>query len=249
MTAAYAKPRFLPAGDAALVVELGDAIDDRVNERVMTLDRSIARAGIPGVEETVPTYRSLLVIYEPEAIGWAELVERLSALLVDDGVPAAAASALAGRRWILPVVYGGGFGEDLAFVAASHGLSQAQVVERHAGAEYRVHMIGFQPGFAYLGGLDPVLHTPRRADPRAKVPAGSVAIGGAQTAVYSVEAPSGWQLLGRTPVRVFDLSRPEPFLLAPGDRVRFRPVPADAWDALVRRAEEGEAVAEVEVPP
>jgi KipI family sensor histidine kinase inhibitor len=246
MPAAYAKPRFLPAGDTGLVVELGDAIDDRVNDRVMTLDHRVARAGIHGIEETVPTYRSLLVIYEPEAIGWAELVRRLSALL--DDVPAAA-SAPTGRRWTLPVVYGGAFGEDIAFVAESHGLSEAQVVERHAGAEYRVHMIGFQPGFAYLGGLDPVLRTPRRADPRSKVPAGSVAIGGAQTAVYSVEAPSGWQLLGRTPVRVFDLNRPEPFLLAPGDRVRFRPVPADAWDALVRRVEDGEVVAEVEAPP
>lgn len=246
MPAAYAAPRFLPAGDAALVVELGDAIDDRLNERVMALDRAIAGTGIPGVEETVPTYRSLLVLYEPDAIGWAELVRRLSALL--DDLPAEA-PAPAGRRWTLPVVYGGSFGEDLAFVAASHGLSEAEVVERHAGAEYRVHMIGFQPGFAYLGGLDPALRTPRRADPRPKVPAGTIAIGGAQTAVYSVEAPSGWHLLGRTPVRVFDLRRPEPFLLAPGDRVRFRPVPGDAWDGLVHRVEGGEAVAEAEMLP
>lgn len=246
MPATYATPRFLPAGDTALVVELGDAIDDRVNARVMMLDRSVAQAGIPGVEETVPTYRSLLVLYEPEVIGWAELVRRLSALV--DDLPAEA-SAPAERRWTLPVVYGGAFGEDLAFVAESHGLSEAQVIERHAEAEYRVHMIGFQPGFAYLGGLDPALHTPRRADPRAKVPAGTIAIGGAQTAVYSVEAPSGWHLLGRTPVRVFDLRRAEPFLLAPGDRVRFQPVPADAWEGLVRRAEAGETVAEAEASP
>lgn len=245
MPAAYAEPRFLPAGDTGLIVELGDAIDDEVNARVMLLDRAIIDAGVPGIEETVPTYRSLLVIYEPEAIGWAELVRRVSALL--DQVPAGG-SAATGRRWTLPVVYGGSFGEDLAYVAQSHGLSEAEVIERHAGAEYRVHMIGFQPGFAYLGGLDPVLHTPRRADPRAKVPAGSVAIGGAQTAVYSVEAPSGWQLLGRTPVRVFDLLRAEPFLLAPGDRVRFRPAPLDAWEALARRVEAGETVAEMDPP-
>ncbi|MDQ5854195.1 MAG: 5-oxoprolinase subunit PxpB [Chloroflexota bacterium] len=246
MPAAYAAPHFLPAGDTALVVELGDAIDEQVNNRVMALDALVARAGIPGVEETVPTYRSLLVIYEPWTIDRAELVRHLSALL--DAMPAVV-QAPAGRRWTLPVVYGGAFGEDISFVAASHGLSQAGVIEHHARAEYRVYMIGFQPGFAYLGGLDPVLHTPRRADPRSKVPAGSIAIGGVQTAVYSVEAPSGWHLLGRTPVRVFDLQRAEPFLLAPGDQVRFRPVPAEAWDTLVRRAENGEIVAEVEALP
>jgi KipI family sensor histidine kinase inhibitor len=246
MPAAYALPRFLPAGDAALVVELGDAVDEQVNGRVMALDAAIAAAGIPGIEETVPTYRSLLVTYEPDAIGRPELVRRLAALL--EALPPAV-QAPAGRRWTLPVVYGGAFGEDLGFVAAAHGLTEDEVIARHAGAEYRVHMIGFQPGFAYLGGLDPTLHTPRRADPRAGVPAGSIAVGGRQTAVYSVEAPSGWHLLGRTPVRVFDLRRAEPFLLAPGDRVRFRPLPADAWDALVRRAADGEVLAEMEAAP
>jgi KipI family sensor histidine kinase inhibitor len=246
MSVAYALPRFLPAGDAALVVELGDAIDEQVNGRVLALDAALARAGIPGIEETVPTYRSLLVIYEPDAIGHPELVHRLSALL--EGLPPAV-QAPAGRRWTLPVVYGGAFGQDLGFVAATHGLAEDEVIACHAGAEYRVHMIGFQPGFAYLGGLDPSLHTPRRADPRARVPAGSIAIGGQQTAVYSVEAPSGWHLLGRTPVRVFDLRRTEPFLLAPGDRVRFRPVPADAWDALTGRAADGEVLAEMEAVP
>lgn len=246
MSAAYALPRFLPAGDTALVVELGDAIDEQVNGRVMALDAAIADAGIPGIEETVPTYRSLLVIYEPDAIGHPELVHRLSALL--EALPAAV-QAPPGRRWTLPVVYGGAFGEDLGFVAAAHGLTEDEVIARHAEAEYRVHMIGFQPGFAYLGGLDPALHTPRRGDPRAGVPAGSIAVGGRQTAVYSVEAPSGWHLLGRTPVQVFDLRRAEPFLLAPGDRVRFRPLPADAWDSLTQRVAAGEVLAEMEVIP
>lgn len=246
MSAAYALPRFLPAGDTALVVELGDAIDEQVNGRVMALDAAVADAGIPGIEETVPTYRSLLVIYAPEAIGQPELVRRLSALL-DALSPTVQAPP--GRRWTLPVIYGGTFGEDLGFVAAAHGLAEDEVIARHAGAEYRVHMIGFQPGFAYLGGLDPSLHTPRRADPRAGVPAGSIAIGGRQTAVYSVEAPSGWHLLGRTPVQVFDLRRAEPFLLAPGDRVRFRPLPVDAWDSLTQRVAAGEVLAEMEVIP
>jgi 5-oxoprolinase (ATP-hydrolysing) subunit B len=242
MSALTAAPRFLPAGDAALVVELGDAIDEDVHNRVGALAAMVARAGIPGIEETVPTYRSLLVLYAPETIDLLELVRHLTALLA--AMPAAI-PAPAKRHWTLPVVYGGVFGEDLGLLATTHGLSQDEVVARHVGAEYRVYMIGFQPGFAYLGGLDPSLHTPRRTEPRPKVPAGSIAIGGVQTAVYSVEAPSGWHLLGRTPVRVFDLRRAEPFLLAAGDRVRFRPVSAAAWESLTRRAEQGEILAEL----
>lgn len=233
--------RFLPAGDAALVVELGDAIDEAANDRVLALDALLSKADIAGVEETVPTYRSLLVAYDPEVIASAELTRRLEVLL-DESVGSVAAPA--GRRWSLPVVYGGSFGEDLQFVANATGLSEEQVVAGHAEREYRVYMIGFQPGFAYLGGLDPRLHLPRRADPRATVAAGSIAIGGSQSAVYSVACPSGWHLLGRSPVRVFDPRREQPFLLSAGDRVRFRPLPADAWEPLARRADAGDIVAE-----
>jgi KipI family sensor histidine kinase inhibitor len=236
-------PRFLPAGDAGLVVELGDVIDDAVNGRVLALDAALARAAVPGIAETVPTYRSLLVLYDPVALDPDDLTARLSRML--DGI-AGEDQAPPGRLWTLPVVYGGAFGEDLGAVAEAAGLSEDQVVDRHARTTYRVHMIGFQPGFAYLGGLDPVLHLPRRSDPRSRVPAGSIAIGGIQTAVFSVETPSGWQLLGRTPVRAFDPRRPEPFLLAAGDRVRFRPVPASSWADLDARAAAGEALVEPE---
>lgn len=235
------RARFLPAGDAALVVELGESIDDVTNNRVLALDALLTGSGIAGVEETVPTYRSLLVAYDPGTVAFADLVRRLE-LLLDE--PEDSVAAPAGRRWSLPVVYGGSFGEDLRFVANASGLSEEEVVRRHAEAEYRVYMIGFQPGFAYLGGLDPQLHLPRRADPRATVEAGSIAIGGSQSAVYSVACPSGWHLVGRSPVRVFDSRREQPFLLSAGDRVRFRPLPAEAWEPLARRADAGDVVAE-----
>jgi len=239
MTASF--PRLLPAGDTALVVELGDTVDLAVNARVRALDRMVAAAAIPGVTETLPTNRSLLVMYEPLTLGRDALVRAIEALLRD--LPERPDDA-GGRAWILPVVYGGAFGVDLAAAAERLGLGEATLIERHAAREYRVFMVGFQPGFLYLGVLDRDLAISRWDAPRPLVPAGTVSIAGLQTVVNSVAAPSGWMLIGRTPARLFDLRRREPFLLATGDRVRFRPVPAATWDALDARAEAGDPVAE-----
>ena len=235
-------PRFLPAGDAGLVVELGGEIALAVNARVRALDRLVAAAGIAGVVETLPTNRSLFIAYEPLTLSCAELVRRVESLLEQAGE---APGEEPGRSWVIPVAYGGGFGVDLASVAAALGLSEEAVAARHAAGDYRVFMIGFQPGFAYLGPLDPDLLTSRHDAPRAEIPAGTVSIAGPQTVINSVAAPSGWQLIGRTPVRLFDLRRRDPFLLAPGDRVRFRAVEASEFAALDARAEAGETVAEL----
>jgi KipI family sensor histidine kinase inhibitor len=237
MTAA-ASPRVLPCGDTALAVEFGEAIDPAVNACVLALDARVAQ-GIPGVVETVPTYRSLLVHYDPVVTDFDTLGATLSALSAD--LPDTPAE---GRLWRIPVVYGGAFGVDLEAVSARHGLAPADLIARHAAPIYRVYMIGFVPGFAYLGGLDPSLATPRRDVPRARTPAGSISIGGAQAAVASIEAPSGWHLLGRTPVRSFMPDREPPFILNAGDRVTFEPVPADRWDALDRAAAAGNLIAE-----
>jgi 5-oxoprolinase (ATP-hydrolysing) subunit B len=239
---AHRVPRFLPAGDSALTVELGDAIDPEINARVLALDAAVTAAALPGIIETVPTYRSLTIHYDPGALSFEALTDRIRALETDPG-----AGVGTGRLWRVPVCYGGRFGIDLDEVAARHGLAPEDVIARHSAARYRVYMIGFAPGFAYLGGLDEGLHTPRRTDPRERTPSGSVSIGGMQAAISSVEAPSGWHLLGRTPARTFDLSRAEPFLLSVGDSVRFEPVAHDAWESLVRRAEAGEPVARCEV--
>jgi len=233
--------RILQAGDQALVVEFGDAIDARLNGLVQALDRRVAKAAIDGVIECVPTYRSLMIVYDPLRIGSAALRKRVEKL-----VPNSADAEAPARRWTIPVAYGGAHGLDLEEVARLHGLTTDEVIALHSGAEYRVYMIGFSPGLAYLGGLPEQLHTPRRTSPRLRVPASSVSIGGIQAAVFSVEIPSGWHLLGRTPERMFDLRRKQPFLLGAGDHVRFRPIAPDEYDRLAALAERGEPVAQCE---
>ena len=230
-------PRILPCGDSALAVEFGTVVDPRLNARVLALDERLA--GIPGIVEAVPTYRSLLVHYDPVATDFATL----SAALVERArdLPD---EPREGRLWRVPVVYGGAFGIDLDEVAARHRINPAELVRRHAAPTYRVYMIGFVPGYAYLGGLDPSIATPRRESPRLKVPAGTISIGGIQAVVASIEAPSGWHLLGRTPVRAFMPDRDPVFLFAAGDRVRFEPVDAARWEALDAAASAGETVAE-----
>jgi KipI family sensor histidine kinase inhibitor len=227
---AYAEPRFLPAGDAALVVELGDAIDPAINEAVLGLDAALAAAGVPGVLETIPTYRSLLVEYDPRLTDRERLVEALRALRH------APAALPAPRRFHIPVAFGGPHGEDLDEVARTLGLPPAEVVAAFTAAEYRVYMVGFAPGFSYLGPLPARLHLPRRRSHRLKVPAGTVGIGGIQAAVYSVSIPSGWHLLGRTPARAFDKRFSEPFLFRTGDLIRFMPIEPDAFAALDEKA-------------
>jgi len=231
----------LQAGDQALVVEFGDAIDAGLNALVQALDRRLAAAGIEGVIEAVPTYRSLMIVYDPMRIGSVALRKRIEKL-----VPKSAEADSPTRRWTIPVAYGGVHGLDLEDVARAHGISTSEVIALHSGAEYRVYMIGFSPGLAYLGGLPERLHTTRRTSPRLKVPPSSVALGGIQAAVFSVEIPSGWHLLGRTPERLFDLRRAQPFLLGAGDRVRFVPISHAEYERLVAFTERGEVVAECE---
>ena len=234
--------RILDAGDGGLVVEFGAVVDERLNRLVIDLDDRLRAAAPPGVIETVPSYRSLLVLFDPAIADRTDLTVALRALAAD--LKPGEAGRI--RRWSVPVAYGGALGEDLDHIAALHGLTTEEVVRHHAGADYRVYMIGFAPGFAYLGGLPQILHTPRRAEPRQRVPAGSISIGGVQAAVSSVEAPSGWHMLGRTPLRSFDLRRPDPFLLRPGDRIRFRPVSVAEYERLAALAEGGEITTDYE---
>jgi KipI family sensor histidine kinase inhibitor len=231
--------RILPCGDAALTVEFGSTIDPRLNARVLALDSRV-NGGVVGVVETVPTYRSLLVHYDPVTTDFetlSSIMQRLTEDLPDEPSE--------GRVWRIPVVYGGEFGIDLDEVAERHGLTPSQVIDRHSAPIYRVYMIGFVPGYAYLGGLDPVLATPRRETPRLTTPAGTISIGGIQAVVASIEAPSGWHLLGRTPVRSYMLDRDPVFLIEAGDRVKFDPIERSRWDELDRAAAAGEVVAEV----
>lgn len=235
------EPTVLACGDCALVLQIGETVDAAANARVIALAGAVEAArdegALDGLVDIVPTYRSLLVRYDPERIQGAAL-ER--ALLGIARRPAGGGAA--GRLWVVPCLYGGAVGQDLEDLARMKGLTVEELIALHSGAEYRVYMIGFAPGFAYLGGLPEILHTPRLPKPRQNIARGAVGIGGQQGNINSVAGPSGWRFLGWTPVRTFDPAGPAPFLLRAGDRVRFRPVDeAEARD-LDARAAAGEAI-------
>jgi KipI family sensor histidine kinase inhibitor len=223
------QPRFLPIGDSALSVELGDAIDSGVNALVRALDRALAASNITGIIETVPSFRALLVIYEPETIEADALIEELKRL-IRDGLNV---RAVTGRLWTVPVAYGFPEDDDLREVAVATGLSCDEVIAIHSGAEYQVYVIGFVPGLPVLGGLPKPLHLSRRPEPRQNIPAGQVMIGGMQALIVPSTMPSGWYTLGQTPLRPFDRGDANPCLFRLGDRIRFRPLTGKANDRFL----------------
>ncbi len=231
----YPVPRFLPAGDTALIVEFGDSIDPATNRRVHKLLLAIERSGMAGIVELVPTYRSLLVAYDPLAVELGALRARLEHLAGQlDEAPSPPP-----RVVDIPTAYGGEFGPDLAFVATHNGLREEEVVQIHTSTEYLVYMMGFSPGFAYLGGMSERIATPRLKTPRTAIPAGSVGIAQQQTGIYPTESPGGWQLIGRTPVSLFDAARHPPVLVEAGDFIRFVPIRADGYSAILEQIRRG----------
>ena len=224
--------RIVPAGDSVLVVEFDERIDPAVNARAIAVADAIQAAGLPGVRDVVPTYRSVAVYFDPLRTDYATLhvmIERESARAAPDASPRRAPVRI-------PVCYGGDFGPDLESVAACAKLTADEVVGLHAGRTYRVFMLGFVAGFAYMGVVDTRIAVPRHSSPRVRVPLGSVGIAGVQTGIYPAETPGGWQLIGRTPVKPFDPSRAEPFLLKAGDAVQFYPIDRAEYD----HAQDGE---------
>jgi KipI family sensor histidine kinase inhibitor len=210
-------PRFSPVGDSALLIEFGEVLSPAVNKRVHVLDDWLRKAPLPGVMTWVPGYASLLIIYDPLKLRMPQIHEWLQ-----ERWSTCPERVDRHPEWVeVPVRYGGEDGPDLAFVADFHHLTQAEVVARHTAPVYRVGMMGFTPGFAYLLGLDPGLATPRLANPRTFVPAGSVGIAGAQTGIYPMDSPGGWQIIGKTARVLFDRDHEPHFLLSPGDEVRF----------------------------
>lgn len=228
-------PRIIPMGDCALVVEFGNEAREELSSHIAALASRLRIARPAGVLDVVPTYTTLAVHYEPALVEAGDspydtLAAQIEAWL--RGEPPD--SVASGRRIEIPVCYGGAHGEDLAVIAERNGLQTEEVVRLHSTTDYYVHMLGFVPGFAYLGGLDPRLTTPRRDSPRARVPAGSVAIGGTSTGIFPLETPGGWHLVGRTPLRLFVPDSEPPCLLNAGDQVRFIPISAERFDALAR---------------
>jgi len=226
-TKTHASTRYLPFGDCALLIEFGEEINLKLNQRVVALDEAILKAEIQEVEEIVPTYRSLLVRYNPLRANYEQITFRIRELEHE----MAESPQVEGRIIRVPVVYGGECGPDLNAIAQIHGLTEEQVVKLHSETEYRVYMIGFIAGFPYLGKVPDAIATPRLETPRLKVPAGSVGIAEKQTGIYPCEAPGGWRIIGRTPVRLFDPLQLPPAMLRAGDTVRFEPVSQDRFKA------------------
>ena len=213
-------PPILPLGEAAWTVALGDTVDLELHRRVTALAERIRAERIPSVIEIVPAYATVTVFFDPLTGGANALRDRVAELAVLPSGPPSPSAAAPAPLITIPVRYDG---PDLVDVAKATGLSEAEVVRRHTAPEYRVYLLGFAPGWAYLGDLDPGLVLPRRTQPRTRVPAGSVAIGGAQTGVYPLVTPGGWHLIGSTQVTMFDPAREPAALLSVGDRVRFEP--------------------------
>ncbi len=220
-------------GDQALVAILGKGIDPGVNDQVHKLASLLRERRLPGVYDLVPAYATVTVHYDPAAWSGGKVhpYEALKREIIRLWTSARTSPPPPPRQVEIPVCYGGAFGPDLAEVASLCALPEEEVIARHAAGTYRVYMIGFSPGFAYLGGLDSAIAAPRRSTPRTKVPAGSVGIAGMQTGIYPLATPGGWQIIGQTPRRLFLPERESPCLLSPGDNLRFVPVDAEAFKA------------------
>lgn len=226
-----------PLGETHLLLRFGTRIDAALNAQVHAAADMLRAVELPGLIDIIPAYATLALHYDVAfwtgrngMPAWRHLADTLDAVFATP--PRYEAEAHAAMA--IPVCYGGDCGPDLEAVAAHCRMTPDEVVARHQAGDYRVAMIGFAPGFAYLLGLDAALHMPRRASPRLRVPAGSVAIGGAQTGIYPSELPAGWQIIGRTPLTLFDAERDPPCLLAPGDQVRFEAIDAAAFAAAAR---------------
>jgi len=225
----YRQARYLPAGDEGLLIEFGNEIHVEMHQRVYAITRALEEAAFQGIEEIIPSYRSLLVAYNPRVISFKDLTRRLRRF--ERSLPYGEAPKH--RRVEIPTLYGGEFGPDLDFVAGHTGLTPEEVIHIHSSQDYLVYMLGFTPGFPYLGGNLKKIATPRLETPRMRVPAGSVGIAESQTGIYPIESPGGWRIIGRTPLKLFNPLEQPYFLLAAGDLVRFVPIDEKRYGELL----------------
>lgn len=233
-------PKIVPVGDGAVNIEFGTEISDEINDRVYAFAETIDALSPPWLDELVPTYRSLLVHYDGQIFDFDVVDTELKKLVLESSAETSGSSVRSPLVYELPTAYGGEFGPDLESVAKHAGISTIEVVKIHSGTAYRVYMIGFSPGFPYLGGMDARIATPRLATPRTRVPAGSVGIAESQTGVYPTASPGGWQLIGRTPVRLFDHEKEPPSVLQPGHFVRFVPIEDERFPEIEREVTAGD---------
>ncbi len=227
--------KFLLTGDTSILVEFGNAISTEINTKIRAFDIVLKKSGLEGLVETVATYRSLIVHYRPESIQHEALVAHMQNLLENlDSISVPAAKVIE-----IPVMYGKDYGPDIDFVASHNNKTVQEVIDIHTSQDYLIYMLGFAPGFPYLGGMSKEIATPRLTSPRIKIPAGSVGIAGEQTGAYPLDSPGGWQLIGRTPIKLYDAYRPSPILLSPGDYVKFTSINQEEYDTIVQQEEAG----------
>ena len=228
--------KILTAGDSSILVEFGKVISPEINRKITATVQLMKMQHIEGVVDIIPAFCSLLINYDPRVISYEEITERMQHLLKMD------AKMDEGKKKIyeIPVCYGGEYGPDIANIAEHAGLTEEEVIKIHSSRDYLIYMLGFLPGFCYLGGLDERIHTPRPANPRIKISAGSVGIGGSQTGIYPLDSPGGWQLMGMTPVKTYDPDREVPILLEAGDYIRFIPINEEEYNRIKEQVERGE---------
>ena len=228
-------PRILPANDSSILIEFGDSIDYSINAQVYALQTEIEESDIiDAVIETIPSYRSLLVEYDVGTLSYADIRDRVSAMVEKSITAEGALPGQSLETHQIPVAYGGELGPDLETVANHANLDIDEVIAIHSGTDYHVFMLGFAPGFPYLGGMDERIACPRLSTPRTRVPAGSVGIAESQTGVYPNESPGGWQLIGRTPIALFDVDADPPAAMLPGTQVNFVPITHEEYEDRVR---------------
>lgn len=213
----YKNVKYVPSGDNCLLMEFGNSITPEINGKIRSMIGKLEDLDSDYIREVLPTYRSISVFYDPQKIKFSKLVENLKEIEEDLGETDSGEF----RVIELPTVYGGEYGPDIEYVASHNGISVDEVIKLHTSVDYLVYMLGFTPGFSYLGGLDERIHTPRLENPRVKIPAGSTGIAGSQTGIYPIDSPGGWQLIGRTPVKLYNPLDEPPVLLRAGDYVRF----------------------------
>jgi KipI family sensor histidine kinase inhibitor len=230
----FLRPEFYDCGESALLVDFGSRLDKELSLAILNLYAQLEERALPGMREGIPAFSTLTIFYDPLVLSREELVRE-----VELSCQSANAGTGSGRVWTIPVLYGSAAGPDLPEVAAQTGLTQEEVCERHSAPSYHVYMLGFLPGCGYLGDLPDELRLRRRQTPRARVPAGSVAIAAEFTAIYPVESPGGWHLIGSTPIPLWDMKRMKEPLLRPGDSVRFKAIGETEAAELKERAAAG----------
>lgn len=226
----YNKVKFLTAGDSAIVMEFGDTIEKEINAKIATVVKNLKKKNIDGILDVLPTYRSILINYDPVKISYNEMIDKLKEL--NNSKSSGQSDEV--RLIEIPTLYGKKYGPDIEFVAEHAKLSLDEVIKIHSGTDYLVYMMGFMPGFTYLGGLDERIATPRLKSPRIKIEAGSVGIAANQTGMYPIESPGGWQLIGRTPLKLYDDTKEPPVFIKAGDYIRYVPIDEEEYEKIAK---------------